>query len=127
LIFLNETNVLKPPIALTIDRVKSEFTALRRQHKTVQIGICRCSNRSLFNNTTLKHLGSLTFNEYKNLSKNEEFNEHQRSSIIVNNDSKKVLNLFSNKKKSISIQKRNSSPNRDSGFVETDGKEIYFL
>jgi hypothetical protein len=117
LIFLNETNILKPPIALTIDRVKSEYTALRRENKSIHIGICRCSDRSLFNNTTIRHLGSLIFNEFENLSHNED----RKSPLIVNTDSKKLLNLFSTKKKSIPNQKRYSSPNRDSGFIETDG------
>jgi hypothetical protein len=117
LIYLNKTNILKPPIALTIDRVKSEFTALRRQHKSITIGICRCSDRSLLNNTTIKHLGSLTFDEFENLSL-----ENCKSSAIVHTDSKKLLNLFSNKKKSSLIPKRNSQ--RDSGFIETDGKNI---
>src|SRR5439155_2128185 len=99
-----------------IDRVKSEFIALRRKTKSIQIGICRCLNRTLFNNRTIKHLGSLTFQEFENLSF-----DNRKSSSIVHTDSKKFLNLFSNKKKSsILIQKQNS--NRDSGFVETDGK-----
>ena len=63
---------------------KSEFIALRRQHKTIQIGICRCFNRSLFNNTTLKHLSSLTINEFQNLSQNEEIHENRKPPIIVN-------------------------------------------
>ncbi|CAF4384219.1 unnamed protein product [Rotaria sp. Silwood2] len=119
LIFFNEHNVLKPPIALTIDRVKSEFTALCRKTKSIQIGICRSTDRSLYNNKTIKHLGALTFHEFENLSQNEELTENQTSS--PNTDSKRLLNLFSTKKKSISIQQqRNSSSYRDSGFVETD-------
>ncbi len=125
MIFLNENNVVKPPISLTMDRVKSEFTALRRQNKSIQIGICRCSDRSLFNNTTIQHLGSLTFHEFENLSHNEQFNENPKSSSIVNNESKKFLNLFSNKKKkSPAIQKQKSSLNRNSAFIEIDGKYI---
>ena len=79
---INENNLLKPPVALTIDRVKSEFIALRRQNKLIRIGICRCSNRTLFNNVTIKHLGSLTFNEFENLSVNEEFHEKQKISSL---------------------------------------------
>ncbi|CAF2093894.1 unnamed protein product, partial [Rotaria magnacalcarata] len=122
LIFLNELNILKPPVALTIDRVKAEFTSLRRQSKIIQIGVCRSSDRSLFNNTTVKHLGALTFEEFKNLSYTEEFNENQKPSPTV--ETKKRAHLFSNKKKTLSINKRNSASNRDSGFTETDDPSI---
>ncbi|CAF1110630.1 unnamed protein product [Rotaria sordida] len=119
LIFLNQYNILQPPIALTIDRVKSEFSALRRKNKLIQIGICRSLDQSLYNNTTIKHLSTLTFNEFENLSQNEEFiTTNEKSSINI--ESKKLLNLFSTKRKSITIQKRNSNSYRDSGFVETD-------
>ncbi len=115
LIYLNGTNILKPPIALSIDRVKSEFTALRRQNRSIQIGICRYEDRALMNNTTIKHLGSLTPAEFESLAL-----ENRKSS----SDSKKILNLFSNKRKSVSNSKQNS--NRDSGFVETDRKSFFF-
>ncbi|UJR22808.1 hypothetical protein I4U23_025838 [Adineta vaga] len=108
LIFLNGTNIIKPPIALTIDRVKSEFTALRRQNKPIQIGICRCVDRSIFNNATVQHLGSLTIHEFENLSRHEESNEIHKSTTIVHSESKKLLSLFSNKKKLISNGKRKS-------------------
>ncbi|CAF3402413.1 unnamed protein product [Rotaria socialis] len=122
LIFLNELNILKPPVALTIDRVKAEFTSLRRQSKIIQIGVCRSSDRSLFNNTTVKHLGALAFDEFKNLSYTEELNENQKPSPTV--ETKKRVHLFSNKKKTLSSSKRNSASNRDSGFTETDDPSI---
>lgn len=113
LIYLNNTNLLKPPIAMTLDRFKSEFTALRRQGQSIQVGICRCTDRSVPNNTTIKHLGALTRVEFENLS-----HENRKPSSTVHTESKKLLHLFSNKKKSV------SHSNRDSGFVETDGKKI---
>ena len=125
LILLNENNILKPPIALAIERVKSEFTALRRQNKLIQIGICRCSDRSLFNSITIKHLGSLTWNEFENLSHSEEFYENQKLSSV--NVSKKRSNFFFTKRKSMLVQKRSSRPTRDSGFIETDSKYIIIV
>ncbi len=100
---------------MSIDRVKSEFIALRRQNRSIQIGICRYEDRALMNNTTIKHLGSLTPAEFESLAL-----ENRKSS----SDSKKILNLFSNKRKSVSNSKQNS--NRDSGFVETDRKSFFF-
>ncbi|CAF1256951.1 unnamed protein product [Adineta ricciae] len=117
LIFLNDTNIIKPPVALSIDRVKSEFTALRRQNKTIQIGICRCADRSVFNNATVQHLGSLILHEFENLSRREESNDTQALTTIVHSESKKLLSLFSNKKKSFSIKKRKSIPKKTN---ETD-------
>lgn len=121
LIFLNESNILKPPVALTLDRAKSELSVLRRKHKKIQIGICRASDHSSFNHSTIKHLSSLTFNDFENLSHNEESDE-SRKSASPNTDSKKILNIFSNRKKAASKRKRNSNSARDSGFIETDGK-----
>lgn len=112
LIYFNETNILKPPVSLTIDRVKSEFTALRRQNKSIRIGICRYTDQCLLNNTTIKHLSSLTYDELKNLSQNNELISTRKSP--VNTESKKIFNLFSSKK-------QNSI--RDSGFVETDNTD----
>ena len=118
LIYVNHLNLLHPPIALTLDRVKSEFTALRKQNQLIQIGICRCSDRALLNNTTMKHLGALTFEQFENLSR--ENRKSPSSSSIVLTESKKLLHLFSNKKKSVSSSKGSSA--RDSGFVENDRK-----
>ena len=116
LIYLNHLNLLHPPIALTLDRVKSEFTALRKQNQLIHIGICRCSDRAVLNNTSIKHLGALTFEQFENLS----LENRKSSSSIVLTESKKLLHLFSNKKKSVSSSKRSSA--RDSGFIENDGK-----
>jgi hypothetical protein len=137
LVFLNEKNLLKPPISLKNDRIKSEFTALRRQKKPIHIGICRCSDRSLFNTTTIRHLGSLTLTDFQKLSIDDpltpSLHESRKSStvideIITNVDSKKFLNnnksIYEQQNKQL-IQKRSSSPNRDSGFIETDGR--YFI
>lgn len=103
---MNEINILKPPISLTLDRVKSEFTALRRQNQSIYIGICRYSDRCLLNDTTIKHLSSLTYDEFKNLSQNNEINFKEKSP-----ETKKIFHLFSNKKR---------QSLRDSGFVESD-------
>ncbi|CAF3486115.1 unnamed protein product [Adineta steineri] len=124
LIFLNETNVIKPPVALTIDRVKSEFTALRRENKTIQIGICRCLDRSLFNNTTVQHLGSLTFHEFQNLSHNNQVNDNRKTSSFVNSESKKLLSLFSNKKKTTSTQKQKINLIKKKNTTETDDQKL---
>jgi len=129
LVFFNEKNLLKSSISLTSDRIKSEFTSLRRHNKSIRIGICRCSDRSLFNNATIRHLSSLTFDEFQKLSLDEfstpSFNESRKSLTNIdetppNTDSKKIL--YKNK---TLIQKRSTSPNRDSGFIEADGK--YFI
>jgi len=126
LVFLNEKNLLKPPISLTNDRIKSEFTSLRRHKKSIRIGICRCTDQSLFNNTTIRHLGSLTFDEFQKLTLDDSstfsLNESRKSltiidKILTNTESKKILN-----KNKLLVQKRSTSPNRDSGFIETDGK-----
>ena len=124
LIFLNDTDIIKPPVALSIDRVKSEFTALRRQNKPIQIGICRCADRSVFNNATVQHLGSLTLPEFENLSRREESNDTQTSTTIVHSESKKLLSLFSNKKKSFSIKKRKSIAKKTN---ETDRKYNFYI
>lgn len=118
--------MLKPPVSLTIDRIKSEFTSLRRQNKLIQIGVCRGSDRSLLNNATIKHLGALTYDEFKNLSHTELVNENRNSSS--NSESKKLASLFSNKKKSTSItQKLTYASNRDSGFTEIEGKRCCLI
>ena len=104
---------------MTIDRVKSEFTALRKQNQLIQIGICRCSNQSLLNHITIKHLGALTIDQFENLSQEN----RKSSSSIVLTESKKFLHLFSSKKKSVPNSKRSSA--RDSGFVENEGRRIF--
>lgn len=114
LIFLNETNIVKPPIALTIDRVKSEFTALRRQNKPIHIGVCRCADRTAFNNATIQHLGSLSLREFESLSQNEPV-----APMTVHSEPKKLLSLFSSKKKSATMGKRKSMPCKTS---DTDGE-----
>ena len=99
---------------------------MHRHKKPIRIGICRASDRSLFNTATIRHLGSLTLNEFQKLSIDDlltpSLNESQKSltiagDISTNVDSKK----FSNNKNKLLIQKRSASPNRDSGFIETDG------
>jgi hypothetical protein len=71
-------------------------------------------------------LSLLTFDEFQKLFLDElstpSLNESRKSlaiidEIITTTDSKK----FFNKNKSL-VQKRSTSPNRDSGFIETDGK-----
>lgn len=134
LVFLNEKNLLKSSIALSNDRIKSELTSLRRHNKSIRIGICRCLDRSLFNNTTIRHLSSLTFDEFQKLSLDgsltPSINESRKSltiidDIIINTDAKKISNknkLINEQQKKLLVQKRSTSPNRDSGFIETDGK-----
>ncbi|UJR26177.1 hypothetical protein I4U23_007520 [Adineta vaga] len=141
LIFVNEKNLLKPPITLTYDQIKTEFTALRRQNKTIRIGICRCTDRSLLNNTTVRHLGSLTFNEFRKLSIDDRrstssFNESHRSLIILddipsNSNSKQNITnkskLTHEHQSKPLVYKRSTSPARDSGFIETDGTNTSLL
>ena len=116
------------------DRIKSEFITLNRHKKTIYIGICRCSDHSLLNNTTIQHLSSLTFDEFqkislKNLSTSSP-NRNRKSltaiNEIVSNTDLKIIShkhrsLYEQQYKSI-VQKRSITPNRDSGFIETDGK-----
>ncbi|CAF0819770.1 unnamed protein product [Rotaria sordida] len=139
LVFLNDKNIFKSPITLTNDHIKSEFLTLRRHKKSISIGICRCTERSLLNNTTIQHLSSLTLDEFKKLSLEHSStpspNESRKSltitdEIITNTD----LKTISNKHKLIHEQhykplvyKRNTSPNRDSGFIETDGTNTSML
>ncbi|CAF0779446.1 unnamed protein product [Adineta ricciae] len=136
LVFLNEKNLLKLPITITYDQIKTEFTSLRRQNKSIRIGLCRCTDRSLLNNTTVRHLGSLTFNEFRKLSIDDRrstssFNESRKSLIIIddilsNSDSKQsIVNRTKHIQERHSkplVYKRSTSPARDSGFVETDGR-----
>lgn len=104
LIFLNEKNLLQPPISWSIDRIQSEFNALRRQKQFIQLGICRYySNRNCFNSTTLRHLGSLTLNQFEKYS--------QRKTSF---NSKNTFHLFTSKNK--------SPTSCDSGFTETETK-----
>ncbi|CAF3815093.1 unnamed protein product [Adineta steineri] len=133
LIFLNERNLLKSPIVLTNEHIKSEFAALRRHNKPIRIGICRCTDRSLLNNTTIKHLGSITFDEFQKLSidnrSTPSLDESRKSLVIVdeiitNIDSKHVSNKHQTKPL---IYKRSTSPARDSGFIETDGTNTSVL
>lgn len=139
MVFLNEKNLLQPPISVTLDRVKSECSALRRSQKLIRLGICRIVDQSLLNPTTIQHLGSLTFDEFQQISVDEPLTPSlntSRKSIVnsekIKNDvePKRRSHFFSSKKKYLqqkSSTKRNSSPNRDSGFIETDGKAFYFL
>ncbi len=91
--------------------------------------MCRCSDRALFNNKTIKHLGSLTFDEFEKLSREfsstPSLNESQKSLIIIDEivDSKKTSKYERQNK--LLVPKRSTSPTRDSGFIETDGK--YFI
>ncbi|CAF4249192.1 unnamed protein product [Rotaria sp. Silwood2] len=139
LVFLNDKNILKSPITLTNDNIKSEFITLRRHKKSISIGICRCTEQSLLNDTTIQHLSSLTLNEFRKLSLEHSStpspNESRKSltitdEIITNPD----LKTISNKNKLILeqhykplIYKRSTSPNRDSGFIETDGTNTSML
>jgi hypothetical protein len=142
LVFLNDKNVLQPPIALTIDRIKSELSALRRHHHSIRLGICRLNDRSLLNDATVQHLGALKFDEFQQISLEEQstplLNDNRK--LLSNNDkhrmpteSKRLSHFFSSKKRLIheqtmksssSSSKRSTSPNRDSGFIETDGKYL---
>lgn len=138
LVFLNDKNVLQPPIAMTADRIKSECTALRRHRKPIRVGICRSVDRVSFNSITLQHLGTLTLDEFEQISLDDQLtpsmNGSRKSSAIAikaetKAETKRISHFFSNKKKSAHepqrksfIQKRNTSPNRDSGFIETDGE-----
>jgi hypothetical protein len=78
------------------------------------------------NNTTKGHLGSLTFDEFQKLSLDDRstssLGESRRSltiidEIITSTNANKLLN----KNKPL-VQKRSTSPTRDSGFIETDGR-----
>lgn len=122
LIFLNKKNLLQPPVACSIDRIQSEFAALRRQKQPIQLGICRSPHRSYFNQITIKHLGSLACSEFDTLAQQDESTTTRKLSNNGSNDSKKILQIFSNKKKTTANDKPPSSPNRDSGFVEIDGR-----
>jgi hypothetical protein len=138
LVFVNEKNLLQPPIALTIERIKSEFTALRRHNKSIRIGICRCSDRSLFNSTTVRHLGSLVFDDFQKISLDDQsiqsIDESRRSLTIIDEittspNHKKISTknkLIREQEHKPLIEKRSTSPNRDSGFIETDGEYYIF-
>lgn len=133
--FFNEKNILNSPITLTKDHIKSEFIALRRQKRAISIGICRCTDRTLLNNTTLKNLSLLAFNEFQKLSLDHTLtlsvSESRKSltitdEIITSTDIKAISNKHKNasEQSKPTIHKRSASPNRDSGFIETDGKLI---
>ena len=123
---------------MTADRIKSECTALRRHRKPIRVGICRSVDRVSFNSITLQHLGTLTLDEFEQISLDDQLtpsmNGSRKSSAIAikaetKAETKRISHFFSNKKKSAHepqrksfIQKRNTSPNRDSGFIETDGE-----
>ncbi|CAF3349508.1 unnamed protein product [Rotaria sp. Silwood1] len=139
LVFLNDKNILKSPITLTNDHIKSEFLTLRRHKKSISIGICRCTERSLLNNTTIEHLSSLTLDEFQKLSLEHSStpspNESRKSltitdEIITNPDLKTISNknkLLHEQHPKPLIYKRSTSPNRDSGFIETDGTNTSML
>lgn len=131
LVFLNEKNLLRSPISLTHDRIKQEFSSLRRQKKSIRIGICRATtDRNLFNNRTIQHLGSLTWEEFEKIALeinlNSSLNESEKSLIIVDDvasnagDTKRTYK--DERQQKYVVQKRGISPTRDSGFIETDGK-----
>jgi len=147
LVFLNDKNVLQPPVALSLDRVKAELTALRRNHPTIRIGVCRTADRSLLNKTTIEHLGSFTFEEFQQIAAEDQLtpslNESRKSlPITASSESKRRSHFFSSKKKITTTtttttnieqhskslpKKKSSSPNRDSGFIETDGTNTSML
>ena len=144
LVFLNEKNVLQPPIALTLDRIKSEVTALRRHNQSIRLGICRSKDRALLNNTTVQHLGAFTFEEFQQISLDEQLTPSlngsrkslpiQEKGNTAGSEPKRLASFFSNKKKSAVeqqnkqlVHKRSTSPNRDSGFIETDGQWLMIV
>lgn len=126
--FLNEKNLLRSPISLNPDRIKQEFSALRRQKKSIRIGICRAIDRTLLNHRTIQHLGSLTFDEYEKISTDiqltSSLNESEKSLIIIDDITTHPDEIKKNVKdeRQNRLQKRGTSPTRDSGFIETDGK-----
>ena len=127
LVFLNEKNLLQTPTSLTHDRITKECSSLRRQNQSIRIGVCRCSDRNAFNHATIKHLGSLTFDEFEKLSLEisltTSLNESQKSLIIDDIVDTKKTSKHERQYKLLG-QKRSTSPTRDSGFIETDGKEF---
>ncbi|CAF3328206.1 unnamed protein product [Rotaria socialis] len=139
LVFFNEKNVLKSPITLTNDHIKSEFIALRRHKKTISVGICRCSDQSLLTDTSIQHISSLTYDEFQKLSidhsSTPSLNESRKSLTITDEiiTTTTDLKAVSIKHKAIIeqhkplIHKRSASPNRDSGFIETDGTNTSML
>ena len=120
LVFFNKKNLFQPPNVSNLDRIRSEFTVLRRQHQIIHVGICRYSNRSSLNSATWKHISSLAWTQFETLSQHD--HDHSQPSVVATGETKKRLSLFSSKKKPTSTPKRYSSSNRDSGFVETDGR-----
>ncbi|CAF3497544.1 unnamed protein product [Rotaria socialis] len=139
LVFFNEKNILKSPITLTNDHIKSEFIALRRHKKTISVGICRCSDQSLLTDTSIQHISSLTYDEFQKLSidhsSTPSLNESRKSLTITDEiiTTTTDLKAVSIKHKAIIeqhkplIHKRSASPNRDSGFIETDGTNTSML
>ena len=132
LVFLNEKNLLRSPISLTDDRIKQEISSLRRQKKSIRMGICRAMDRNLFNNRTIQHLGSLTFEEFEKIALEinltSSLNESEKSLIITDDlasGETKTIHKDKRQQKFL-IQKRGTSPTRDSGFIETDGKRFCF-
>lgn len=103
------------------------------------MGLCRCSDRSLLNAITVQHLSSLKHDEFQKLSLNHSITPSPNGSrksltitdeIIASSDYK----IATNKNKTTNEQpfkllrkKRSASPNRDSGFTETDGKNYFSL
>ena len=132
--FLNEKNLLRSPISLTHERIKQEFSSLRRQKKSIRIGVCRGTDRSLFNNRTIQHLGSLTFEEFEKIALEinltSSLNESEKSLIIIDDvassagETKKIHKDERTQK--FVLHKRGTSPTRDSGFIESDGKGFHF-
>lgn len=128
--FLNEKNLLRSPISLNPDRIKQEFSTLRRQKKSIRIGICRANDRTLLNHRTIQHLGSLTFDEYEKISTDipltsSSLNESEKSLIIIDDQASHAGDTKRSVKdeRQTRLQKRGTSPTRDSGFIETDGKQ----
>ena len=135
MVFLNDKNILQPPVALSLDRVKAELTALRRNNPTIRIGICRTNDRSLLNKTTIEHLGTFNLEEFQQIALEDQLtpslNESRKSlPVTASTESKRRTHFFSSKKRNPQDQqqqykplakKRSTSPNRDSGYIETDG------
>jgi len=124
LVYFNQKNLLESSVITKHDRIKSEFISLRRHNQPIRIGVCRATDRSLYNNKTIKHLGSLTWNDFEKLSLEEiptpSLNECRQSLMINENIQTKKSTKYELASRT-GAHKRNTSPTRDSGFIETDG------
>lgn len=103
LIFLNEINLLQPPIGLSRDRIQSEFNVLRREKRSIRLAVFRCSSESTtLNESTLRRLSSLTSNDLMN------FSNENRKSTLTNRDSG-FIDSDGKRKRSFSLIESNST------------------